>query len=477
MVTWRSSCGLGVDDDRLFLGCVEVDDLVGHLAAHDLAVRGADEAELVDRGKRSQRADEADVGPFGRLDGAHAAVVRGVHVAHLDGRALTSEAAGAEGAEAPPVREPGERVGLVHELRQLRGAEELLERRHHRTDVHEGRRHDGVGVLGRQALLDDALHARQADAEGVLDELADGAQAAVAEMLVLVDLAGDLLAARHEQCGRLGRVVLGVLGHAQLDRQRDEAPDELDDVLVDEHARVGRRPLAGRQVAVQARVELVAPHAREVVALGVEEETAQHGRGAVEGGRLAGALLAEELDERLVLAARGVPLDGVLYVGGVLEQRQQLVVAAVAHGAQQHRHGELALAVDAHVDGALLVDLELEPGAALRHEVGDEDLLLALGLLGLHDVGARRAHQLGDHDALRAVDDEGATVGHHREVAHEHRLLADLARLLVDEAHDHGERRREGHVLVAALVDGLGGLAEGVVAELHEELVRVVADR
>ena len=129
-----------------------------------------------------------------------------------------------------------------------------------------------------------------------------------------------------------------------------------------------------------------------------------------------------------------VALDGVLHVDGVVEELEELLVGAVAHGAQQHGDRELALAVDAHVDGALLVDLELEPRAALGHEVGDEDLLLALGLLGLHDVGARRAHQLRDDHALGAVDDEGAAVGHHGEVAHEDRLLADLAGLLVDEA-------------------------------------------
>ena len=69
------------------------------------------------------------------------------------------------------------------------------------------------------------------------------------------------------------------------------------------------------------------------------------------------------------------------------------------------------------------------------------------------------------------MDDEGAALGHHGEVAHEDVLLADLAGLFVDEAHHHAERRGEGHVLVAALVDGLRGLAELVLAELHEQLL------
>ena len=92
------------------------------------------------------------------------------------------------------MREARKRVRLVHELRELRRAEELLEGGHDGTDVDQRGRHDGVWVLRRQALLDDPLHARQTDAEGVLHKLAHRAQAAIAEMLVLVELVRDLLA-------------------------------------------------------------------------------------------------------------------------------------------------------------------------------------------------------------------------------------------------------------------------------------------
>src|SRR4029453_6916296 len=46
-------------------------------------------------------------------------------------------------------------------------------------------------------------------------------------------------------------------------------------------------------------------------------------------------------------------------------------------GGEQRRDRQLALPVDAGVDDALLVDLELEPGAARRHQVRGEDLLRA----------------------------------------------------------------------------------------------------
>jgi hypothetical protein len=155
-----------------------------------------------------------------------------------------------------PSAERRRRVRLVHELRELRGAEELLQRGHDGADVDDRLRRDRVGVLGRQALAHDALHPVQTDAEGLLDQLANGAQAAVAEVLVLVEVLGDRLA-RHAH--RLGRVVLdlglAVLGDAEDLRQAHELLDQGDDVVLGQraHVEVGR--------LLQARVELVAPDA------------------------------------------------------------------------------------------------------------------------------------------------------------------------------------------------------------------------
>ena len=114
-----------------------------------------------------------------------------------------------------------------------------------------------------------------------------------------------------------------------------------------------------------------------------------------------------------------------------------------------------------------------EPRAGIR--LADEDLLLAV--LGLHQVGARGAHELRDDDALGAVDDERAALGHPREVAHEDRLLADLAGLAVDEGDRDGQRARVGEVLLAALVERGDGLVEVELAELHGEVAGVVLDR
>ena len=175
----------------------------------DLAVRRLDEAELVDAGVRRQRRDEADVRTFRRLDRADAAVVRRVHVAHLEAGALARQTARSEGRETALVRDFGERVRLVHELRQLRRAEVLLHHRRDRLGVDEVVRHERLDLLRHaHALLDRALHANQTDAVLVLHQLADRADAAVAEVIDVVDRALAVLQL-DQVADRLEDVALG----------------------------------------------------------------------------------------------------------------------------------------------------------------------------------------------------------------------------------------------------------------------------
>ena len=370
--------------------------------------------------------------------------------------------------------EAGERVRLVHELRQLRGAEELLQRRDHGTDVDDRLRGDRVRVLGREPLPDDPLHPVQADPEGVLDQLADRPQAAVAEVLVLVEVVLDRVA----RVGlRLGRVVLDrvllvdLLRDPEQPRDRDQLLDQGDDVVLGQDAGVEV------DVEVEAGVQLVAADPGQVVALRVEEELLHQRPRRVHRRRLARALLLEQLHERplLGLGRLRVGLDRVADVDRVVEQLQDLLVLDEAHRAQQHGDRELALAVDARVDAALLVDLELEPGAARRHQVGDEDLLLAV--LRLHHVGAGGAHELGDDHPLGAVDDEGAALRHPREVPHEHGLLADLTGLAVLERDLDVQGARIGDVLLTALGDRVRRARRTRSPEDDREATGVVLDR
>ena len=95
-------------------------DVFDDAAVLDLAVRRLDEAEFVDTRKARERRDEADVRTFRRLDRADAAVVRRVNVSNLKARTLTRKSARPKGRKTSFVRDLGERIRLVHELRELR---------------------------------------------------------------------------------------------------------------------------------------------------------------------------------------------------------------------------------------------------------------------------------------------------------------------------------------------------------------------
>jgi len=421
-------------------------------AVDHAAVRGLDEAEGVDPAEGRQRPDEADVRAFRGLDGAHAAVVRRVDVTDLHAGTVAGQAARAERGQATLVRQAGQRVVLVHELGQLRGAEELLDRRHHGADVDQGLRGDRLDVLGGHALAHDALHAGQAGADLVLDQLAHRTDATVAEVVDVVDL--------HAHIHRLA--VARALDDGLAGVQRGDEVHHLDDVVLGEHRRVG---VAEVHVHAELAVELVAAHLGEVVALRGEVQVVQQRLRGVDGGRLARAQLAVDVEQGLVLVRGAVLLEGGAD-GVVVAELLQDAGLGPAHGLEQHRHGLLALAVEADADLVTLVHLELEPGAARGDDLRGEDLLVRGLVRGALEVGARGADQLGDDDALGAVDDERAVAGHQREVAHEDGLLLDLAGRVVHELGLDVQRGGEGRVAILALLlrhlrVGELGLGEG----------------
>src|ERR1043165_2372876 len=255
--------------------------VVEHAPVVDLLVRRLDEAVFVDARVARQRRDETDVRAFRRLDRADAAVVRRMNVAYFEPGALARETSWSKGRQAALVRDLGERVRLVHELRQLRRAEELLDRGDDRLGVDEVVRHRGVDVLmHRHLFLDGALHAHQADAELVLQELAGRAHAAVAEVVDVVD-AADVLA------------------------QAEQVVDDDEEVLG------AHRLLRHRRVEVELDVELEAAHAREVVLAGVEEHAFEQRLGRLQRRRIAGAHAAVDLDDGRFEGLRGVLAHGV----------------------------------------------------------------------------------------------------------------------------------------------------------------------
>ena len=134
------------------------------------------------------------------------------------------------------------------------------------------------------------------------------------------------------------------------------------------------------------------------------------------------------------------------------------------------------------------VELEIEPRTAIGNDARGEQQLAArmrLALVVIEEHAGAAMH-LGDDDALGAVDDEGAVLGHERDVAHIDILFLDVldrlgAGFLVhiehDQAQRHLERRGVGHGALLALLDVVFGLFEMIVDVFEERALGEILDR
>ncbi|OIQ79565.1 hypothetical protein GALL_386840 [mine drainage metagenome] len=190
-----------------------------------------------------------------------------VHVAHLEAGALARQAARSQGGDTAFVGDLGERIGLVHELRQLARTEKFLDRRRNRFGVDQIVRHQIVRLCLIQPLLDRPLDAHQAGAELVLGQFADRAHAPVAEMVDIVDLAPAI-------------------------PELDQDADHVDDVFI------RQRAAALQPFAIDPAVELHAADDREVVALLGIEKTMEQRLDGILGWRLARTHHAVDGDAR-----------------------------------------------------------------------------------------------------------------------------------------------------------------------------------
>ena len=162
-----------------FLGRGHVADFVSHLTINHLPVGRFDKAVLVHAGKRGQRVDQTNVRAFRRLNWAHPAVVRWMHVADLKASTFTCQTTRSKRGKTAFVRHFGQRVCLVNELRELRRAKEFTHRSSSRFRVNQVLRHHRVDFDGRHTLFDRALHAEQTNAVLVFHQFANGTHTTV----------------------------------------------------------------------------------------------------------------------------------------------------------------------------------------------------------------------------------------------------------------------------------------------------------
>ena len=190
--------------------------------------------------------------------------------------------------------------------------------------------------------------------------------------------------------------------------------------------------------------------------------------------------------------ARGNKVEpelGLVEVEGVhLEEGRENLLAVHAERAQQDRGRQLAPAIDTHVQVILGVELEVEPRAAVRnHARGKQQLARGVGFAEVVlEKHARGTVQLRDDDALGAVNNKSAVVGHERNLAHVDFLLLDIthglgagALVLVEhhQAQQHAQRRGVDQAALLAFLDVETRRAEAIADELERGVAVVRLDR
>ena len=148
---------------------------------------------------------------------------------------------------------------------------------------------------------------------------------------------------------------------------------------------------------------------------------------------------------------------------GLLKEAVQLFVGAIAHGPQQDRHRQLALAIHLDRQDISLGRLELQPGTPVGDELGHAQLPSRDPILLDREVDARRADELADHHALCPVDDKGAVFGHQRKVAHKDVLGRPFVALFVPQGDPDVQGSGIGHVAVKAVLLCVLGFLKTIV--------------
>jgi len=271
--------------------------------------------------------------------------MRGMNVADFEAGALAGQAARTQRRNTALVGDFRQRIVLIHELRQLRGAEELLDCSRHRLGVDQLLRAEIVGFGHRQTIAHRALDPDQADAEHVLGHFADRTHAPVTQVIDIVDRAATVAdLAQHvqhiedvgafavvlDQC--LGRLVVAVA----------EEP------VVVEHTRPQNFLVA------DPAIELHPANGRQVVAVEGKEQVVEQVLRRVLGRRLTRTHHPVDFHQRFQLGLARIDAQGIGNVRTAVEivdpqgaqrldaglaERRQLIVADFIVGAGQQLAG------------------------------------------------------------------------------------------------------------------------------------------
>ena len=208
--------------------------------------------------------------------------------------------------------------------------------------------------------------------------------------------------------------------------------------------------------------------------------------GTLHGDDLAGVLVDKVLGPGLhhtgseLLAEHSFQIVAIdLDLFSKLEDVKDVLIGLIADGTQEGSDGQFLLTVDISVHDVVDIGRKFHPRALEGNNTGGVELGAVRVELGAEeDTGG--TVQLRDHDALSAIDDEGALRSHVGNHAQVHMLLEGLEifvlRVFATQFHLGFQRHAVSQAALDALLDGIAGRIDVIIQEFEFEIVSRIGD-
>ena len=172
-----------------FFICRQINHVVGYHAVHHFAVWAFNKPVAVNPRVGGKGVNQTDVRPFRRFNRADTSVMRRMHVADFKAGAVAGKSPRSQSRQAPFVRQFGQRIVLIHKLRQLRRTEELADNRGNRFGVDQILRLDVRQNFRTHLFANGSLHSEQPHTVLVFHQFADRTHTTVTQMVNIVNFA------------------------------------------------------------------------------------------------------------------------------------------------------------------------------------------------------------------------------------------------------------------------------------------------
>ena len=342
-----------------FLICSHVYHIVGYLTVHNLAVWSFNETEWVHTTEGCQGTNQTNVWTFRRFNWAHTSEVGLVYISNFHGGAITRQTTRTQSRKTTLIGYSCQWIVLIHELRQLRSTEELLNSCCYWTNVQQGLRSNCFSILSGHTFTHNTFHTRQTSAQLVLNQLTHLTDTTISEVINIVYVNTQF---------NIFTIALSWEGLA-ICMQADQVLNGSDNVFT------RQRTIVNISFQTKLLINLVTTNASQIVTLGIEVEGVKQVTASICSCSIVWTNLVVQLNKSCFLALCLILLQSRHNQRIILESGSNLGISH-ANSLQEDNCRLLTLTIDTHAQNVVLIDFKLKPCTTAWNNLCAENFLI-----------------------------------------------------------------------------------------------------